>query len=309
MFYANSENARRPPPILAWAHPTTGVTRDCSPTRRTDVFNKIPGIEALVRSGFAVIATDYAGFASIDPHPYLVGESHARSVLDAVRAVRQFRKFRSSNRFAVWGHSQGGHAALWTGELQPIYAPELELVGVAAAAPATQLADLFRSNVGSIWGNALTAMALHAWSHVYNIPASTVIHPAATPAYRRLARDCLMSLSDVLKILRDERPLEKGPFFLRNPTEVPVWRQIMDINSPGQWPIAAPVLIAQGRRDGIVPHHITKRFAADRCASGSRIHYVDLPRTDHMYAAEHSAHYTVAWIKARFAGQHANRLC
>ena len=49
----------------------------------------------------------------------------------------------ASNRFAVWGHSQGGHAALYTGEVAARYAPDLKLVGVAAAAPATYLVELF----------------------------------------------------------------------------------------------------------------------------------------------------------------------
>ena len=44
--------------------------------------------------------------------------------------------------YAVWGHSQGAHAALWTGEIAAGYAPELQLKGVAAAAPPTNLAVL-----------------------------------------------------------------------------------------------------------------------------------------------------------------------
>ena len=37
----------------------------------------------------------------------------------------------------VWGHSQGGHAALWAGQLAPTYAPELPIVGIAALSPAS----------------------------------------------------------------------------------------------------------------------------------------------------------------------------
>ena len=39
----------------------------------------------------------------------------------------------------VGGHSQGGHAALFAGELAGSYAPELRLGGVMAAAPAADL--------------------------------------------------------------------------------------------------------------------------------------------------------------------------
>ncbi len=93
--------------------------------------------------GYIVVATDYPGLGTDGIHPYLIGESEGRAVLDSVRAARDLPDSGASDRFAVWGHSQGGHAALYTGELAARYAPELKLVGVAAAAPATYLVELF----------------------------------------------------------------------------------------------------------------------------------------------------------------------
>src|SRR3546814_9966345 len=78
------------------------------------------------------------------PHPYLVGGDTARSVLDAVRAARAIPGAAAGGQFAVWGESQGGHAALWTAIAAKSYAPELRLVGTAAAAPPTDLADTMR---------------------------------------------------------------------------------------------------------------------------------------------------------------------
>ena len=37
----------------------------------------------------------------------------------------------------MWGHSQGGHAALWTEPVAADYAPELRILGTAALAPVT----------------------------------------------------------------------------------------------------------------------------------------------------------------------------
>jgi dipeptidyl aminopeptidase/acylaminoacyl peptidase len=86
-----------------------------------------------------VAATDYPGLGTNGIHPYLIGESEGRAVLDSVRAARDLPDSGATDRFAVWGHSQGGHAALYAGELAARDAPELKLVGVAAAAPATYL--------------------------------------------------------------------------------------------------------------------------------------------------------------------------
>lgn len=57
----------------------------------------------------------------------------------------------------AWGHSQGGHAVLWTGMLAPDYAPELDLVGVAAFAPATDLCALADGGKAEAIGKLVSA--------------------------------------------------------------------------------------------------------------------------------------------------------
>jgi enterochelin esterase-like enzyme len=69
----------------------------------------------------------------------LIGEGVARAALDSVRAARQMAELTLDMRTAVWGHSQGGHAALWTGIVGPRYAPDVEIVGVAAVASAANM--------------------------------------------------------------------------------------------------------------------------------------------------------------------------
>ena len=91
----------------------------------------------MLAHGYVVVATDYEGLGVPGVHPYLVGVSEAHAVLDSVRAARELPATQATSRFAVWGHSQGGHAALWTGQLQPSYAPDVTLAGVAALAPAS----------------------------------------------------------------------------------------------------------------------------------------------------------------------------
>src|SRR3984957_6187911 len=124
-------------PIVAWAHPTTGIVPRCAPSLAIFHFQQMPGLRNMVERGYIVAATDYPGLGTVGPHPYLVGISEGRAVLDSVRVARSMPGAGGGLAFAVWGHSQGGQAALYTGILAQGYAPELELVGVAAAAPAT----------------------------------------------------------------------------------------------------------------------------------------------------------------------------
>ena len=118
--------------VVAWAHPTTGVAEKCAPTLLPDLSGTIAGIDEMLARGFVIAATDYAGLGGEGMHPYLVGVSEARAVLDSVRAARQLPDAAAGKRFAVWGHSQGGHAALFTGEQAAEYAPCLLYTSDAA---------------------------------------------------------------------------------------------------------------------------------------------------------------------------------
>ena len=122
--------------VLAWGHPTYGVVPACAPSLMPDTAGLIFGLNEMLAKGYVVAATDYPGLGTQGIHPFLIGVSEARAVLDSVRAARDLPNSGASNRFVVWGHSQGGHAALYTGELAASYAPELKLYGIGAAAPA-----------------------------------------------------------------------------------------------------------------------------------------------------------------------------
>lgn len=98
-------------PIVAWAHPTSEIVPHCAPSLAIFLFQQIAGSRELLEQGYAIAATDYPGLGTPGPHPYLVGDSEARAVIDSVRAARSLAGPENSNRFAVWGHSQGGQAA------------------------------------------------------------------------------------------------------------------------------------------------------------------------------------------------------
>ncbi|MGB6040506.1 MAG: lipase family protein, partial [Gordonia sp. (in: high G+C Gram-positive bacteria)] len=131
-----------PRPVIAWAHGTTGVAENCAPSMMAEPFGHIPGLKQVIANGWALVAADYIGLGTKGPSPYVIGEGEARSVLDSVRAARSLPDLTLSNQTVVWGHSQGGHAALWTELLAPSYAPEVTIIGTAAQAPAATLQDL-----------------------------------------------------------------------------------------------------------------------------------------------------------------------
>ena len=74
-------------PIVAWAHPTSGITSRCAPSLAIFLFQQIQGLRSFVERGYVIAATDYPGLGTPQTHPYLVGDSEARAVVDAVRVA------------------------------------------------------------------------------------------------------------------------------------------------------------------------------------------------------------------------------
>jgi pimeloyl-ACP methyl ester carboxylesterase len=288
--------------IVAWAHPTTGVEALCAPSLRVEVFDRIPGLQAILAQGHIVVATDYPGLGTPGPHPYLVGVSEARAVLDSIRAVRRIPAAQANPRFAVWGHSQGGHAALFTGQLAKTYAPDLVLVGVAAAAPATDLGTLLRDDMGTTVGKMLTAYSLWSWSRVYATPLDGAVMPDAMPAVSNVAAICLESRAEILQATFDARPLASG-FLQGKPFDNPPWRDVLAQNEPGKAAAGAPVFIAQGTIDQIVPPDVTAAFIGGLCRRGEKVRVLDMAGIGHLTSGFDSATAAVQWMTARFDGE------
>jgi alpha-beta hydrolase superfamily lysophospholipase len=302
-----------PPPlagrnVVAWAHPTTGVAENCAPSLLKDALDTIPHLPALMALDNVVVATDYPGLGTPGPHPYLVGVSEGRAVLDSVRAARQIPKIGASTHFAAWGHSQGGHAVLFAGELAKEYAPELDLLGVAAIAPATELAQLLRDDLDERAGKVIVSYCLWSWSRVYGAPLDRFVEPAVLRAMDGVAGDCVENQGEAYRVTFATLPIPSeylAPAIFTNTT----WSRLLEDNRPGRAPAGAPVYVAQGTDDPIVRPSVTADFVAGLCRAGAVVRYEPFPGVGHMRAGRTSATSAIKWMQGRFAGERAPNTC
>lgn len=271
--------AAEPRPVVAWAHGTTGVQPGCAPPLMNATFANVPSVGPLVDAGWVYVATDYIGQGTDGPHPYLIGEGQARSVLDSVRAVRQLKDVRVADATVVWGHSQGGHAALWTGQLAPHYAPDVALRGVAAIAPASDLPQLIEPIQHTLVGRIMTSYLLSAYSSRYD---DVRFHDYSSGLKGALARDmasrCLAGAPAIVSIA--SAGVAGGTIFARPPAAGPLARRLRENVPTGPWPM--PLFIAQGEADVLVLPDLQRRYVQARCAEGAAVEYVTYAGRDHL---------------------------
>ncbi|WP_265519833.1 lipase family protein [Nitratireductor luteus] len=308
VYAPNDSTGKDPRPVVAWAHPTTGVATQCAPSLFRNPVERIAGLKAFLDHGFVVAATDYPGLGTPGPHPYLVGASEGRSVLDSVRAAANLPEANAGRAFAVWGHSQGGHAALFTGQLAKAYAPDLRLVGVAAAAPATSLATLLHDDMALKAGKVLTSFSLWSWNRFYGAPLDAVLIPSAKHAVDRVAAGCIESRLQGIVVGLRERVLQHG-FLKADLTTTEPWKSLIAENTPAPDTGGVPLFLAQGSADTIVDPQLTVDYAQAVCRKGLAVYLDWQEGVTHDLIGAKSADQAAVWLAERFAGTRAPDNC
>lgn len=135
-------------PLVVYGHMTTGAADACAPTHGTPGSTELRRMQQgdevarqLLSRGVVVARPDYEGLGEAGPHPYLRGDSLARSMRDMASAVAGHWPG-IGDRWVAAGHSEGGVAALNTGSSEHPDARGMRLIGVAAITPVTQLDKL-----------------------------------------------------------------------------------------------------------------------------------------------------------------------
>lgn len=300
-----------PRPVIAWAHGTTGIARDCAPTLLPDPLGAgaTPAVPELIADGAVLVATDYLGMGTEGPSPYLVGQGEGRSVLDSIRAARQMSDLTLAPDTVVWGHSQGGHAALWSGILAPDYAPDARVVGVAALAPASELTELARGLTTMTGGDLLAAYVLETYSQTYSdVRFDDYVSVQARLPMRAMATRCLADPAVRVSVI--EALLISGGAYRADPTSGPLGHWLT-ANTPSA-ALTMPLLLAQGEADQLISPAAQRSFAQQQCAAGTRMDFREYPERDHLslVAADSPAVADLlTWTHARLSGLPAPVSC
>jgi acetyl esterase/lipase len=315
--------------VVTWAHGTTGLADICAPSKQPDIASAIPPaqsnippaerpdpvpfywtgtlipmLQTFLDAGYVVAATDYEGLGTPGLHPYSVGESEGRSVLDAARAARGVKAAAATRKALVLGLSQGGQAALFAGELAASYAPDLRVLGVAAEAPAAvdiehTLPLLGASNAE----NGSVVEIIEGFHAAYpQFDAAAVLTPDALAQASVVDQKCD---GDVQTTFSSSPRL----VLAHNPLDIPAMATLLHSNSAGNRPAGAPLLVAQGSADFLVPQTSTDGFVTKACAAGESVDYRVYPGATHVGVLDAASTDVAAWFADRVIGAPAASTC
>lgn len=300
-------------PVISWAHGTTGVGDACAPSADTPggpahdyVAVTDPVLARWVAAGYAVAATDYEGLGTPGGHPYMNGVSAAHTVTDIVRAARALDPG-IGRKWAVAGHSQGGHAALFAAAGGAPRAPELDLVGAVAYAPGSRTSDTAAYMAAGGPGVRaalpfLPVLLLGAEAADPALAADEMIGASAKPLLNAARTGCMAQIRSAAAALPDSA-------LFAPEADTDALTAYFAGQEPDTLALTVPALVAQGTADALVAEPISRQITGSLCAGGSPVDYRTYAGADHRGVLTAARDDVDAFLTARFDGRPPGPLC
>ena len=253
------KDVRPDAPIISYAHGTTGLGDVCAPSKTEGKGEADTVAQEFLAKGFIVVATDYEGSGTPGVHPYVVGISEGRGVLDAIRAARTYTG--TTGKSVVWGHSQGGGAALFAAELAPTYAPDAGVVGSVAGAPAVELKLLAAALRTSPFFGYIFQAAAGFHAAYPDVDLSQVLTAKGLEA-EKLAETTCGEVHDLVRGKHADDYLKVDPA-----TSEP-WATYLEKNTPGNVSTTVPIFVYHGENDEQIPVIGSQLYFNRECKTG-----------------------------------------
>ncbi|SFD16038.1 lipase family protein [Streptomyces aidingensis] len=300
----------RPRPLISYAVGTVGLGDQCAPSAGFPSGTTAEGglIALLLARGWAVVVTDYEGLGTPGTHTYTVARSAGKAVLDAARAARRLPGaaglgITADSPIGLMGYSQGGQSVSWAAQLQPFYAPELDIAGTVAGGTPSRL-RFSELQEESPYGVAFTLMSLIGQDAAYpGLHLDRYLNETGRALAARMADGCLneniaagaaYSLPDITT---------------SDPADSRYWQFRLGQQDLGGIAPRHPVFVYHGDADVLIPPQLGRELADAWCTRGAAVRTEIIPGADHLGAVRPGALMGADWLAGRFTGTPATGTC
>lgn len=281
-------------PLLSYQPATDSLGDQCNPsyTLRMNSEKEFGLFSMGLAKGWAVVVTDYQG----PRNAYGPGRLEGHAVLDGIRAVKSLPALGvSESKVGLWGYSGGGLASGWAAELQPTYAPELKLAGVAAGG----MPPDFRAAAEVMDGSLFSGLALGAIVGIMREypELEVLLNDAGRQLQHEIGDMCAGDLASkyALKHIKDYT-------HSADPLNEPIAKQVLDQNTMGSDNPSAPVYLFHSFLDELIPYSTAQKINKQWCAQGTKVTFYTDYLSEHSSLAVTGAPSAVGYLSARFNG-------
>ena len=283
-------------PLVSYQPATDSLGDQCNPSYklRAGTEAELPLMMQALEQGWAVVVTDYEGPQSA----FAAGRMAGHAVLDGIRAAEALPGTGLTGEktpVGLWGYSGGGLATSWAAELQPGYAPELDIAGVASGGTPADMGAAARRIDGSI-ASGLVLLASTGLTRAYPEMLS-LLNDKGRAMIREIGDMCVGDAVSRFPFRHlNEFTVSKEPL------SEPVAVTVLEANHLGRLTPKAPVLLYHSVLDELIPFVTAKQLQADWCHGGGHVTLYADATSEHSSLAVTGTPLAVAYLASHFAG-------
>jgi hypothetical protein len=310
-------------PVVAFHPGTLGLGPQCAFSKQIagQFQDEYEGdqLAAILKAGWAVAATDGAGYLSGQTHPYVVGANAGHALLDIARAsfLVPGGGLNKAAKVGIWGYSEGGAASLWAAQYAAGYAPELQVAGAAAGGVPGDLKVTAAGLNGGAFAGFLADAAIGITTAYPRLPFASLLNNSGREAVARAKTLCLLGTVSAFVGAKIEDyttdRLALNQLYRVAGSDGVTWGQALDAQKLGvdvgpswspvaKYKIGFPVLQYRGLFEEVIPTATEDATRAAYCRAGVTTQWNTYPG-DHLTTDSQAIGDTIAWFTDRFAGR------
>jgi hypothetical protein len=238
---------------------------------------------------------------------YIVTGMEGHATLDSIRAVESFRPAQlagAKTPVGLIGYSGGAHVTAAAGELQPAYAPELNIVGLAAGGVPVGNRETIDYLDGSVGAGVLMATSIAMDRAFPELRLGSRLNAAGKAWAEEASKGCATSVFAKPFAHFSDWTTDPHPF------DDPVVARIVADNALGHATPTSPTFFYNGEHDELITIKALDALVGRYCDAGATLDYVRDPAgVEHIQGVANFYPLALKYLADRFNGDPPPTTC